>query len=371
MKILIINWQDIRNRFSGGAEVHLFEIFKRIATKGHNVTLLCCKLPELPSYEEIDNIKIIRIGNRDFFNFFVPRYYIKHLKKENFDIVIDDINKIPFFTPLYVDKPILCIAHHFFGKTIFKQVDIIRGLYVYVSEYLMDFIYKNYPFVVVSESTLAEFKSRGYDIRNFDIVYNALDFNKFPFEIGEKAKTPTITYFGRLKRYKSIEHLLLAFQKVLKIYPDANLYIVGGGDYENELKRLAVQLKIHENTKFWGFVNENKKIELLSISHCVVNTSIKEGWGITNLESNACGTPVISANVPGLRDSVNDGVSGLLFKYGDIDDLTSKILKILEDRDLFHKLCLGAISWARKFSWENSAEKMLEIIEKVVHNYRG
>lgn len=367
MKILIINWQDIKNKFAGGAEVHLFEIFKRIAKKGHKVTLLCCKTKDLSHREIIDGIEVIRIGNRPFFNWFVPYYYLRFLKNQNFDIVIDDINKIPFFTPIYVDKPILCISHHFFGTSIFKQVNLVSGLYVYLSEKLMDLVYKNQKFAVVSESTLQEFLDRGYPRKNFAVIHNALDFAKFPFKMGIKNKQPTITYFGRLKRYKSIDHLLYAFQIVKKQIPDAQIYIIGRGDYEQKLKVIAQKLGIFDSVVFWGYVDEKTKIELLSKSHCVVNTSIKEGWGITNLESNACGTLVISANVPGLRDSVKEGVSGLLYEYGNIADLASKILLVLKDKELFEQLSLGAIEWAKNFSWDKSAERMMDLITKILN----
>ncbi len=366
MNILIINWQDIKNKFAGGAEVHLFEIFKRIAAKGHKVTLLCCRLTELSKSEIVDGIEVIRIGNRAFFNWFVPFYYLFKLNRKSFDIVIDDINKIPFFSPFFVkNKPILCISHHFFGRSIFKQVNLLSGIYVYTFERLMDLVYKKLPFVVVSESTLNEFINRGYPKENFEIVYNALDHSKFPFKIGEKFPKPTITYFGRLKKYKSIEQLFYAFTNVKKELPDAQVYIVGRGDYEQELREIAEKLGISESVKFWGYVDDNQKIELLSKSHCVVNTSIKEGWGITNLEANACGTLVISANVPGLRDSVKDCVSGLLYEFGNIEDLSNKIISIFTNKELFDKLNYGAIEWAKKFSWETSAEKMLQIIERI------
>lgn len=367
MKILIINWQDIKNKYAGGAEVHLFEIFKRIASKGHKVTLLCCKTKDLPKEEVVEGINVIRIGNRPFFNWFVPFYYLKNLKKQDFDIVIDDINKIPFFTPLYVKKPILCISHHFFGKSIFKQVNPFSGLYVYTFEKIMDFVYKKQRFAVVSESTLNEFLERGYKKENITIVYNALDDKKFPYKVGQKLAKPTITYFGRLKKYKSIEQLLYAFPKVKKEIPDTQIYIIGRGDYEKQLKEITQKLGINDSVVFWGYVDEQTKIELLSQSHCVVNTSIKEGWGITNLESNACGTLVISANVPGLRDSVKVGVSGLLYEYGNIDDLANKILKVLNDKELFEKLSKGAVEWAKKFSWENSANEMLQLLEEILN----
>lgn len=365
MKILIFNWQDIKSPLGGGAEVHLHEIFKHIASFGHQVKLVSYRYENSLEAEVIDGIEVERYGSRNMFNFWVPYLYWKKYRKEEFDIVIDDINKIPFYTPLYVKKPLLAISHHFFGKSIFNQAGLLSGLYVVFAEKLIDFIYKKTNFVVVSESTLSEFLERGFDKKRFSIVENAISQEDFPMKVGEKLDEPTVAYFGRLKKYKSVQHLLLAFAKVTERIPNAKLFILGRGDYQEELEKLAKELNIFEQTTFFGFVSEEDKKKILSQVHCVANTSIKEGWGITNIEANACGSCVISANVPGLRDSVKDGLSGMLYDYGNIDELSDLIYKVFTDKDLQKKLSEGAVQWAEQFSWKNSAKKMLKVCEEM------
>jgi len=371
MKILIINWQDIKNPFGGGAEVHLHQIFSRIVKMGNEVTLFCCEIENMPKNEVIDGINVIRHGNRNTFNFGVKKYYLENFADENFDIVIDDVNKIPFYTKDFVKKPLMGISHHFFGTSIFKEVNPIAALYVYLSEFVMKYKYKNIPFSVVSESTLDEFKHKNYDTSNFKIIYNAIDQSKFDFEVKKKEDILTITYFGRLKKYKSVQHLLIAYSLIKDKLPNSQIYIIGKGDYSNKLKELAIELNIEKNVKFWGFVDEETKIDLLSRSHIVVNTSIKEGWGITNIETNACGTPVISADSPGLRDSVKVGESGYLYKYGDTQELSQIILRVLQNKDERIKLSEGALQWAKKFSWDKSAHQMLDYIKFVIDLYKN
>jgi glycosyltransferase involved in cell wall biosynthesis len=370
MKILVINWQDIKNPFGGGAEVHMHEIFKRIAAMGHDVTIFACAHTDLPSEEIFDGIKIIRKGNRNVFNFLVPLEYRKRFKSQGFDIVVDDINKIPFYTPLFVKEPLLAISHHFFGKSIFHETNTIFGSYVYLSESLVDLIYKRTKFVVVSESTLEEFISRGFDKNNITIVTNAIEQSNFPMSVTSKNPNPTVTYFGRLKKYKSVDHLVRAFYFISQEIPDAKLEFIGRGDFRPFLEQLCSKLKIADKVIFHGFVDEQTKSELLAKSHCVVNTSMKEGWGITNIEANACGTPVISANVPGLRDSVSEGVSGLLYEYGDIMGLAAQLRIVLTDDKKRQHLSEGAVSWARQFSWDKSAEIMLETCQRVVDEHK-
>lgn len=370
MKILVINWQDIKNPQGGGAEVHLHEIFKRIVAMGHEVTLLSCRIPNMPDSEIIDGIKVIRIGSRNFFNFSVKKYYNKNLKDNGYDIIIDDINKIPFYTPRFIkNKPLLAISHHFFGKSIFRETNLIAGIYVYFSEWLMNFVYKNIPIVVVSQSTLDEFIEKGFNRKYFAIIPNAIEQKEFPMKIGIKSKIPVITYFGRLKKYKSPDHLIKAFAIVNKEFPESELHILGRGDFMDNLKMLTVELNLTKKVKFFGFVTEDQKKELLTISNCAVNTSMKEGWGITNIEANACGTPVISANVPGLKDSVKDGFSGMLYEYGNIQELAEKIVILLKNDEIAEKLNHGAIEWAKSFSWQNSAELMLEKMNETINSF--
>ena len=366
MKILVLNWQDIKSPLGGGAEVHLHEIFKRIAANGHEVTLFCYRYKGALSEEIVDGIRVIRKGSRSFFNFYVPIMYLKNFHKGEYDIIIDDINKIPFYTPIYVRKPLLAISHHFFGTSIFRESGFIAGCYVYMAEKVVDWIYKKTPFVVVSQSTLQEFIDRGFNPEMFSIVPNAISQNLFPMKVNQKNEFPTITYFGRLKKYKSVDHLLRAFALVSKKLNNAKLLILGKGDYQPKLEELAKELGISDNTTFSGFISEEDKIPLLSLSHCVVNTSMKEGWGITNIEANACGTLVISANVPGLRDSVKEGVSGLLYEYGNIEQLADILIEILTNTKLREKLSEGAVTWAKSFSWDKSAELMINRCEEIL-----
>jgi glycosyltransferase involved in cell wall biosynthesis len=368
MKILVLNWQDIHNPLGGGAETHCHEIFKRLALWGHEVTLCSCKIDGRTDNEITDGIIIRRTGSRNLFNVAVVRKYLKEFRYEKFDIVIDDVNKIPFYTPLFVKEPLLGISHHFFGKSIYKEVDFVSASYVYLSELLVNQIYRKTPFAVVSESTRQEFLERGFAPSLFTLIPNALNHSEFPMQVGQKASHPVITYFSRIKKYKSPDHLLYAFNLIKETIPTAELWYMGAGDFTPELKRIAIELGIESRVKFFGRVSNEDKITLLTKSHLVVNTSIKEGWGITNIEANACGTPVLSANVPGLRDSVSVGLSGDLYEYGNIEQLSDKILNIITDSTLLQTLSDGAVTWAKTFSWDDSARKMEALCEDVIHS---
>jgi len=170
MNILVLNWQDIRNPLGGGAEVHLHEIFKRIASRGHSVTLFCSAFPGCLQEEMIDGITVIRRGSRNLFNFYVPSWYSKLVRESRYDVVVDDLNKIPFYSPLFVREPLVGIIHHLFGKSIFLETNLPSALYVAATERLGLRIYRDSIIAAVSESTRDELITKGFQEHRIHLV---------------------------------------------------------------------------------------------------------------------------------------------------------------------------------------------------------
>ncbi len=363
MNILVVNWQDRLNPNAGGAEVHLHEIFGRIAGWGHDVKLLASGFFGAKKEEVVDGIHVIRTGGRLDFNFFVP-YEVKRIeRREKTDIIVEDLNKIPFFTPMYVKTPVFAILLHRFGKSIFTETIFPSAVYVYAAESMVPIIYRNIPFDVISESTREDLIKSGIPAHNISLHYCGID--KIIYRPQSRIKkTYSVTFVGRLKKYKSIDHLLYAVAEVVKTFPGIVVTIVGDGDDLPRLRNICSYLKIEKTVTFTGFVSEQKKVRILQESEIVVNTSIREGWGLTVIESNACGAPVIAANSPGLKDSVKDGYNGILYPYGNIEAIATSIKKLLSDRELLKKLQRNAILWSSRFDWGKSAKGLLGLLKK-------
>lgn len=362
MKILVINWQDIRNPLGGGAEVHFHEIFKRIAARGHDVTLYCSGDPDLPDTETIDGIRVVREGGRSTFNFHVPRRYRSTFAGEKFDVVVDDLNKIPFYTPLYVHEPLVTIVHHLFGTSIFKEAILPAAIYVWGAELLAMPLYRRTQFAAVSLSTKRELEEHGIPGDRIHLVYNAVDHGVFRPAAHSKRNGRTIGYLGRIKTYKSVDHLLRAFAIVRRDLPEIRLVVVGDGDAKPALERLADTLGIRGAVEFTGFVSAEEKVRRLQEMDLAVNPSAKEGWGLTVVEANACGVPVIASDVPGLKDSVVDGTTGLLYPYGNIDRLAALMRRMLGDPAERSRMAAESVRWAETFTWDASADAMLAVI---------
>lgn len=372
MNILVVNWQDINNPLAGGAEVHLHKTFEAIVRGGNSVTLLCSSFPGAPPEENINGITVVRRGGRYLFNFRFVFEYLFRYRSQPFDIVVDDMNKIPFFTPMFVRKPIYSVTHHLFGKSIFLETNPVLASYVYVMERIAVALYKRrrVPFIVGSPSTERELLEAGFRREDIALVNYGVDHSMHNLEGAAKSETPLIGYFGRLKKYKSVEHLLRALPSVIERVPNLKVIVVGEGDDRPRLETLARELNVHHVAEFTGFVSEEKKKELLQKMWFKVTTSSKEGWGLTVIEANACGTPVVASNVEGLRDAVRDGETGLLYEYGNVADLSTKILHLLTDGDLRSRLTTNAIAYARKFDWEKSAQETLQLLESRIQAQR-
>jgi len=366
MNILVVNWQDITNPLSGGAEVHFHQIFSRIAREGHRVTLCCSTYRGAARRETIDGIEILRSGRRPLFNFVFPFTYLARLRASGYDVVVEDLNKVPFFSPLYVRRPLAGIAHHLFGKSVFREAGLLPAAYVYLMERCAMALYRRrIPFMVVSRSTEREFLDRGFSPDRLAVIHNCVDHRRYTVGDGKKSALPLAVYFGRLKKYKSVDHFLRALPAAMGRVPSLKAVVAGEGDDLDRLREIARGLGVLDAVEFTGHVTEIQKVELLRKAWCTVSTSLKEGWGLTVIEANACGTPCVAADVPGLRDAVREGVTGLLYPHGDIEALTHRMLRLLEDAELRRRLSEGAVRWAATFEWEDAAVQTLEFLSRV------
>jgi glycosyltransferase involved in cell wall biosynthesis len=364
MKILVANWRCIKNPEMGGAEVHLHEIFRLIVKMGHDVTLVVHSFPNCKKEEVIDGIKIIRVGGKYSFKRAFKKYYLNHLASDNFDLVVDDISKIPMETPRYINKPIVGILHHIHGRTLYKEIPGVMAYYIVRCEKNIPKHYSRTPIFTVSPSTQRELLELGQPREKTDLLYNAIDQDLFRNTTIEKSKTPLLTYVGRIKKYKQVELVIDAIPKLKEKYPDIELHIGGTGDHVDELKKYVTSKGISDSVKFLGFLSETEKAELLGRAWVFITMAMKEGWGITVIEANAMSTPVIGSNVPGLQDSIRNGETGFLVEMNDNEKLVSKISELIENNEMRNQFSINAKKWSENFTWETSAKHFITKVKE-------
>ena len=369
MRILVVNWQDRTNPQAGGAEVHLHEIFGRLAAQGHEVHMLCSGWRGAPADDVIDGMRIHRVGTRYSFALSGGRAFSALAASLAPDVVVEDVNKIPLNLPRRWNGPFVLVVPHLFGSTAFRELPAPLAAVVWAKERPMPRIYGGTLVHAISASTRDDLVARGFRPDRVRIIYPGVDAKHFtPDPAVARDANPAFLYVGRLRRYKQVDTAIRALRG---LPPAATLWIAGTGDDRGRLERIAQAEGLADRVRFLGYVSEEQKLELYRRAWAVILPSLKEGWGITNLEAAGCGTPALAADNSALRESVRDGETGYLFATGDVARLQEAMGRIAADAGLRERLGRGARAFAETFSWERTARETADHLDTAIATRRG
>lgn len=349
MNLLFINHRDLFHPQAGGAERVIYEVGRRLAKKGIDVSWLSENVGS--TLEEYDNIKLIHAGNKFTIHLLSSRY------AKNYDVVIDSVaHAVPFFS-YRVNKKSIALVHHVHQDVVKYELNpftafIVRHLEKYI---------KHYPYIIsVSKTTKNELVRRfKIDESKINVIYNGIDHEVY--KPGEKASTPTILWIGRLKSYKNPLDAVKIFKK---LKTKAMMFIVGGGEMEEEVKRT---ISGDKNIIYLGKVDESQKIKLYQSSWVVLSTSFIEGWGMTIVEANACGTPVVAYSTGSIPEIVEDGVNGYLVNYKDIDKAAERIDYLLGSESIIKYLSKKSYETSLKYDWNITADEYYKYVWKITN----
>ena len=341
----------------GGAEVFTREVAERWAKAGHEVTLFTSVFPDCKRDEVLNDVRIVRSGGKYSVYWKAKKYYMNYFLKEGFDVVIDEINTIPFFTPKFVNngEKIIALIHQLAREYWFYETPFPISYFGYY--FLEDWWLRNYvglPTVTVSESSRRDLLNLNFNY--VSVVCEGLNFEPLK-SLPEKESMPVIVFSGRLKRAKRPDHAIRAFAFVKAKLPRAKLWVLGDGPFKSELERIA-----GDDVRFFGNLDNAERRKLIRRGWVLVNPSVREGWGLNVVEANALGTPCVAYDVSGLRDSILADQTGLLVKSGDVQTLSQEILKVMENEELRETLSENALKYARCFSWDKAAAEFMKIV---------
>jgi glycosyltransferase involved in cell wall biosynthesis len=361
--LLAINFRDPSHPEAGGAELHLDHILREAVRRGWRVTWLASGFPGGPTEEHRDDMRIVRRGSWWNFNLVVPGVLRREFTSPPPDLVLEDINKAPSFSPWWTKAPVSVVIPHLFGGTAFQEAPAPVALYVVLLERLIPAVYRRSRFLVISESTRDDLVHRGIPRAHVEVVHCGLDHDLYhPDASVPKTPEPTILFVGRLRRYKGLERVIRAMPRVRARVPAARLIVLGDGPFGDTLRQMASRMGLQQAVDFRGYVPPALKVRALQEAWVHVQPSPKEGWGLTVVEASACGTAVVASDAPGLRDSCRDGETGLLFPPEDEERLADALTRVLSDTSLRERLARGGIEWARRFRWEDSARASFDVV---------
>jgi len=357
-RVLVLNERDLRHPKAGGAETHVFEIMSRLAARGFEISLLASGFPGGASEECVEGVEVRRLGA-------LARYYpsvalacARETRRGRFDVVVECLNKVPFFSPLYSAVPVLALCHHLFGETAFRQVAWPIAAAVYGLERLVPPLYRRQHFLAISESSRDDLMRRGVPADRISVSHCGIRRPALTALLPLRERPCCVSYVGRLEPYKRVDVLLRAAARLTGSFPELSLVLIGRGSDRPRLEALADRLGLATRTRFTGFVSDDERDEILAQSRACVCPSEKEGWGLTVIEANALATPVVASDAPGLRDSVRPLETGFLVPTGDALGFADRIGALLRADAAAERMASAALAWSQRFDWNLAADQM-------------
>jgi glycosyltransferase involved in cell wall biosynthesis/O-antigen/teichoic acid export membrane protein len=338
LRILVCNWRDLAHPQAGGAEVYTHAVASEWVRSGHHVTWYTSAVAGRPSLEVVDGVHIVRRGGR-YTVYRQARRFFERQGRGQFDLVVDEVNTRPFGAAGWAaGTPVVAVVHQVAREVWFHEMSwpvALLGRFWFEPRWLRRL--RDIPVLTVSESSRASLQS--YGLTNIWVVPEGQGPVERPAV--ERECVPTMIFVGRLASNKRPVDVIAAFQSVRRRLADAQLWMIGTGPLEEELRRRAP-----EGVTFLGRLSENDKIERLARAHALVATSVREGWGLNVSEAAQVGTPTVAYDVAGLRDSVSAS-GGLLVapEPGALADVLVEHLPRWTGGDLPPVRCDGVAPW--------------------------
>jgi glycosyltransferase involved in cell wall biosynthesis/SAM-dependent methyltransferase len=355
MNVTVLTWRDLANASAGGAEVMFDRILKELAMRDNDVTLVCGGPIAQRDY------RVVAAGGTYSQYVLIPLLCATRFR--NTDVVIDTENGFPYFSPLWRRGPSVCAVHHIHSDqwtTRFPRP--VAAVCRMIELRVMPKVYRKTTFIAISQSTASALEAIGIDRERIRVIEPGIDLADGP----PPAKSPVPVYvsLNRLVPYKRIDLLLRAWELASEEIP-GRLVVAGDGPELTTLRAVASGIS---RTEFVGRIAEAEKTRLLGESWMLVIASHHEGWGLAVLEAATLGTPTLAIDVPGIRDSVEDGITGTLVKAPD-DELVAAFAKawveLASDPEALKRMGVAACERSAIFNWDSVVDKWVQVLEEV------
>jgi glycosyltransferase involved in cell wall biosynthesis len=328
LRIVIFNWRDTAHPRAGGAEVYTDVIARGLAARGHDVVLRTASFPGAAECEVVGGYRVVRAGNAVTCRFAHAAWLARH--RAEVDVVVDEVNTLPFLSPLIAPAKVVLLMHQIAREVWNYEAPPVIGWMGRLAEPFLLSVYRSTPSVTVSHSTSRSLRELGLRGPN-DVVHNALQPAVEPYVT--RAEVGMMLYVGRVTPSKRIDHIVRAVAHVRDQLP-VRLVVIGGGlDREfRRLRALATQLGVADAVEFRGRVSEAERDDFLSRADLLLLSSVREGWGLVVSEAARWRVPTVAYDVPGLRDSIIDDVTGILVPDGDHRAFSAALADLVKDR---------------------------------------
>jgi glycosyltransferase involved in cell wall biosynthesis len=350
--IAFLAWRDLANSSAGGSEILVDRLAAGVAARGGRATLLCGGPVGQRPYQ------VVQIGGTYSQFLRAPLTCRRHLR--DCDLIVEVCNGTPYLSPLWCDRPVVCLVNHvhtLLWEARFRPPLSTAGRFI--ESTIMPWVHRKNLFLTVSSSTAAALQGIGVSSDRIRLICNGVE--PAP-PLTPRSPTPLFMALGRLTGYKRLDLLLRLWERVRPVV-GGTLVIAGDGPERERLEALA-----GPDVVFTGRVSEEEKHRLLCAAWMLLHPAMIEGWGIVVAEAAVRSTPAIGFSVPGLRDSVIHGVTGLLVKSE--GEFASAWASLAIDQPTRSELGRAARDRALKLHWATAVDGFSQVAEEAISRSR-
>jgi glycosyltransferase involved in cell wall biosynthesis len=359
MRFLMLNWRDPKNPLAGGAERVTQAYLVALAARGHEVFWFANDFPGAAREETIDGIKIIRGGGMGTSVLKAIKWY---RRQKPFDLVIDQHHGIAWFAPWWCKTNCVAYIHEVLGpiwNSFYPWPFSMIGRW---QERWTHWFYRRVPFFTASSFTREQLLKHG--VRNVQIIPYGVHTRALPSLPDKPLVAPLrLIVVSRLAPNKRVDHAIRTLRCLLDLGVAAKLTVVGIGEEEIKLKKLADELHLQEHIEFTGLQSEAEKDKRLRESHFLLHTSQREGWGLNVIEANAMGTPTAVYPVAGLIESTLHDETGIVAEKETPESLATALVSVLQTPEKYNAWQLKAWERAKSFHWDKVLPEACEWLE--------
>lgn len=360
MNVLWLSWKDRSHPQAGGAETVSGKLMDHLVQDGHQVIHLTAAYPDSLSHETKEGIEIYRQGSR-----YSVYLKVKKLFKQKFqdwpDVVIDEMNTIPFGSGFYSHKKNVMLCYQLAREVwLYQMRPPISWLGYFIEPLMLRVLAKAYPLTLTeSKSSQKDLEQHGF--KNVHTFRVGMALQPLP-ALKPKQPSNIILSLGSIRPMKQTLHAVKAFEIARDKNPELRMVIAGDntGDYAKKVLDYIADSRHHAAIETLGHISSSQRLELMQKADIIIVTSVKEGWGLIVTEANSQGTPAIGYDADGLRDSIQDEVTGLLVPNSDYNAMGNKINTLLADHTTYDRLRIAGWQWSKEFTFENSYQDFLK-----------
>ena len=355
----------------GGAERALINLSTRVDRKKYR-PVVCCVTRGGPSVEELKeaNIPVYILGKKSKIDISVLFKLMKIIRKEKISIIhtyMFTSNMWGRLAAILMRVPIIISS-----EEALSYHEKEEWYHILIDKFLSFFTDK--IITIAPEIAESVIKKEGISKSKLVVIFNGIELDKFNKEINVLSKKmelcidpslPVVgTVGGFFRPVKRIDLFIEVAHLVLKVKPQTQFVIVGGGTLLNDLKNLAERLGIREKIFFLGFQKDIS--DIFKIMDIYVLTSKSEGLPTVLIEAGASGIPMVSFDVGGVKNIVIDGKTGFLIPPDNLELMTEAIVKLLDNFSKREEMGREAKEYVKKFDVSEMVKNTESLYEELI-----